>query len=41
MAKDRLLITDSRTQHKYEIPIVEGTIRAMDLRQMLPREDVK
>src|SRR5215217_3101283 len=37
---DRLTVTDNRTGRKYEIPIQDGTIRAMDLRQIkvLPDE---
>src|SRR5918998_4456541 len=31
---DTLTITDNRTGRKYEIPIQDGTIRAMDLRQI-------
>jgi citrate synthase len=31
---DTLTITDNRTGKKYEVPIQEGTIRAMDLRQI-------
>jgi citrate synthase len=34
MAKDALSITDLRTQNAYEIPIQDGAIRAMDLRQI-------
>ena len=34
MAKDSLTITDNRTGKTYEIPIENGTIRALDLRQM-------
>ena len=34
MAKDILSITDQRTGKSYELPIVDGTIRAMDLRQI-------
>jgi hypothetical protein len=32
--KEALLISDQRNQAKYEIPIQDGTIRAMDLRQI-------
>jgi citrate synthase len=32
--RDALTITDQRTGRVYEVPIVNGTIRAMDLRQM-------
>src|ERR1700756_619957 len=31
---DRLLVTDSRTGSSYELPITDGTVRAMDLRQI-------
>jgi citrate synthase len=31
---DSLTITDNRTGKKYELPIVNGAVRAMDLRQM-------
>src|SRR5215510_9369108 len=31
---DTLTITDNRTGKKYELPIQDGTIRAMDLRQI-------
>ncbi len=34
MAKDTLTITDNRTGKAYELPIADGTIRAMDLRQV-------
>ena len=34
MAKDALSIKDLRTEATYEIPIQDGTIRAMDLRQI-------
>ncbi len=34
MAKNSLSVTDNRTGKSYEIPIEEGTIRAMDLRQL-------
>jgi citrate synthase len=34
MAKDSLTITDNRTGKSYELPISEGTIRALDLRQI-------
>ena len=33
-AKDSLTVTDNRTGQTYEIPIEDGTIRAMDLRQI-------
>ena len=31
---DTLTITDNRTGKQYEVPIEDGTIRAMDLRQI-------
>jgi citrate synthase len=34
MGKDSLTITDNRTGHSYEVPIQQGTIRALDLRQI-------
>ena len=34
MSKDSLTITDNRTGKSYEIPIENGTIKALDLRQI-------
>ncbi|MDQ3035108.1 MAG: citrate synthase [Myxococcota bacterium] len=34
MAKDTLTVTDNRTGKSYEIPIQNGTVRAIDLRQI-------
>ncbi len=34
MSKDSLTITDNRTGKQYELPIQDGTIKAMDLRQI-------
>jgi citrate synthase len=34
MTKETLTVTDNRTGKKYDIPIQQGTIRAMDLRQI-------
>ena len=34
MAKDTLTITDNRTGKPTRVPIEDGTIRAMDLRQI-------
>ena len=34
-----LSITDSRTGQQYELPIGDGTIRAMDLRQIKENEE--
>ena len=31
---DPLSVTDNRTGKKYELPIQDGTVRAMDLRQI-------
>ncbi len=39
MPKDTLTITDNRTGKTYELPVVEGCIRAMDLRQIKVSED--
>lgn len=39
MAKETLTITDNRTGKIYEIPITDGTIRAIDLRQIRVRDD--
>ena len=39
MAKDSLTITDNRTGQSYEIPITDGTIRALDLRQIKASAD--
>ena len=39
MAKDSLSVTDNRTGKTYEIPIVDGTIKAMDLRGVKAGED--
>ncbi|MGZ5966832.1 MAG: citrate synthase, partial [Polyangiales bacterium] len=32
--KDSLTITDNRTGKTYELPVTDGTIKAMDLRQI-------
>ena len=39
MAKESLTITDNRTGKSYDLPITEGTIRAVDLRQIRTSED--
>ncbi|MFN8627409.1 MAG: citrate synthase [Candidatus Binatia bacterium] len=39
MGKDSLTIIDNRTGKTYEIPITDGTIRAMDLRQIVASTD--
>ena len=38
-ASDTLTIVDNRTGKKYELPIQDGTIRAMDLRQIKEKPD--
>ena len=39
MAKDTLTITDNRTGKTYELPIENGTIKALDLRQIKASAD--
>src|SRR2546429_5834356 len=39
MAENTLTITDNRTGKQYEVPVKDGTIRAMDLRQIKTDED--
>jgi len=39
VAKESLTITDNRTGKSYDLPITEGTIRAVDLRQIRTSED--
>ena len=39
MAKDSLTITDNRTGKTYDVEITQGTIRAMDLRQIKTNDD--
>ncbi|HEX5928555.1 MAG TPA: citrate synthase [Solirubrobacterales bacterium] len=39
MASDSLTVTDNRTGRTYELPIEDGTVRAMDLRQIKVDED--
>jgi citrate synthase len=39
MANDTLTVTDNRTGKTYELPIEDGTVRAMDLRQIKVDED--
>ena len=39
MAKDSLSITDNRTGRSYEVPIQNGTIKALDLRQIKISDD--
>jgi citrate synthase len=38
-ANDTLSVTDNRTGKSYEIPITDGTVRAMDLRQIKVDDD--
>src|SRR5215467_12710690 len=37
--QDSLTVTDNRTGQTYELPITDGTVRAMDLRQIKVDED--
>ena len=39
MSNDTLSVTDDRNGQNYELPITDGTVRAMDLRQMKVSED--
>ena len=39
MPKDSLSVTDNRTGRSYELPVVDGTIRAVDLRQIKTSEE--
>src|SRR5213593_3805133 len=39
MASNTLTITDNRTGKTYEVPIVDGTIRATDLRKIKTSDD--
>src|SRR6187549_3235035 len=39
MSNDTLTITDNRTGKEYELPIENGTIKAMDLRQIKTGDD--
>ncbi len=39
MSSDTLTITDNRNGKSYEVPIEDGTIRAMDLRQIKISDD--
>ena len=34
MSKNTLTITDNRTGKTYEVPITDGTVRTVDLRQI-------
>ena len=39
MSKDSLTVVDNRTGKSYELPVTEGTIKAMDLRQIKVADD--
>ena len=39
MSNDSLTVTDNRTGQTYQMPITDGTVRAMDLRQIKVNED--
>jgi citrate synthase len=39
MSKESLTVTDNRTGKQYELPIADGTIRALDLRQIRVSDD--
>src|SRR4051812_4522260 len=39
MANDTLTITDNRTGKSYEVPVTDGTIKAIDLRQIKTSDD--
>src|SRR3982751_6530713 len=39
MSDDSLTITDNRTGKQYQLPIQDGTIKAMDLRQIKVSDD--
>ena len=39
MSEDSLTITDNRTGKQYQLPIQDGTIKAMDLRQIKVSDD--
>src|SRR4029450_628272 len=39
MSADTLTITDNRTGKQYEVPIENGTIRALDLRKIKASDD--
>jgi citrate synthase len=39
VSNDTLTVTDNRTGQTYEVPIVDGTVKAMDFRQMKTGED--
>jgi len=39
MGADTLTITDNRTGQQYEVPVEDGTIKAMDLRKIKVSEE--
>jgi citrate synthase len=39
MPRDTITVTDNRTGATYELPVVDGTVRAMDFRQMKTDDD--
>src|SRR6188768_433482 len=39
MSKESITITDNRTGKSYELPVQDGTIKAIDLRQIKTGED--
>src|SRR3982750_3752141 len=39
MANDTLTITDNRTGQSYEVPVTDGTIKAIDLRKIKTSDD--
>jgi len=39
MLKDQLTVTDNRTGRTFELPVTDGTVRAMDFRQMKVSDD--
>jgi len=39
LSKESLTVTDNRTGRTYEMPINDGTVRAMDLRQIKVDDD--
>ena len=39
MARDTLSVTDNRTGATYEVPITDGTVRAIDFRQITAGDD--
>jgi citrate synthase len=39
VSNESLTVTDNRTGETYEVPIVDGTVKAMDFRQMKSSED--